>query len=353
MSATPLSLETAELEFLVGPYSSSAEVSLEPPSRMIRVKYGAVSDPGRVRPRNEDHYMVARVRRTFDVLAHNLPKEELTESLAEDAYVMVVADGMGGMNAGDVASMLAVSTGVQLADRSVKWGFKINDREARELQRRMSMYFRLIDRRITRKSEENRRYFGMGTTMTLAYSVGVHLFVIHVGDSRAYLYRRGELRQLTHDHTVAQALADAGHIDQSEVRTHSKRNTLTNYLGGHRGRVKADVLHLQLEDDDRVLLCSDGLSDMVEDPGIAAVLSAHPEPDAAALALTRAALDAGGRDNVTVIVTRYGMPFPFSSAGPAAETSTLGRAPEPSEPATEEFEAKDATDAGPGRLPDA
>ncbi|QEH32516.1 PP2C-family Ser/Thr phosphatase [Aquisphaera giovannonii] len=341
MSATPLSLETAEFEFLVGPYDSSSETPAEPPSRTIRVKYGAVSDTGRVRARNEDHYMVARVRRTLDVLAHNLPKGEMAESLAEDAYVMVVADGMGGMNSGDVASMLAISTGVKLADRSVKWGLKINDQEAAELLRRMSMYFRLIDRRITRKSEQHRRYFGMGTTMTLAYSVGIHLFLIHVGDSRAYLYRRGKLEQLTRDHTVAQALADAGQIEQSEVRTHSKRNTLTNYLGGHWGRVKADVLHLQLEDDDRVLVCSDGLSDMVDDPGIAAVLAAHPEPDAAALALTRAALDGGGRDNVTVLVARYGIPFSPRSTE-EADATPVAPGPAHADVATEDFPTEPA-----------
>ena len=213
--------------------------------------------------------MVARVRRTLNVLSHNLPKDEMPELIGEDAYAMVVADGMGGMNAGDVASMLAISTGVKLADKSVKWGFKINEKEARDLLDRMSAYFREIDRRITRKSETDRRLFGMGTTLTLAYSVGVHLFLIHVGDSRAYLFRRGQLQQLTRDHTVAQALADAGQIKQEDVRKHSKRNTLTNYLGGHRGKIKADVRWLRLEDGDRVLLCSDGLSDMVEDPEIA------------------------------------------------------------------------------------
>ena len=285
--AMPLSLETAEYEFLVSPLSSALGLASEPASRSVKVRFGAVSDAGRVRSRNEDHYMVARVRRTFNVLAHNLPKEEMPDFLGEDAYAMVVADGMGGMNAGDVASMLAISTGVKLADKSVKWGFKINEKEARELLSRISAYFREIDRRITRKSESDRRLFGMGTTMTLAYSVGIHLFIIHVGDSRAYLLRKGQLQQLTRDHTVAQALADAGEIKQQDVRKHQRRNTLTNYLGGHSGKVKADVRWLQLEDGDRVILCSDGLSDMVEDQGIAGCLVANPEPDTAAIALTQ------------------------------------------------------------------
>jgi PPM family protein phosphatase len=265
--------------------------------------------------------MVARVRRTFNVLAHNLPKEEMPDFIGEDAYAMVVADGMGGMNAGDVASMLAISTGVKLADKSVKWGFKINEKEARDLLARLSAYFREIDRRITRKSEGDRRLFGMGTTMTLAYSVGIHLFLVHVGDSRAYLFRNGGLQQLTRDHTVAQALADAGQITQDDVRKHVRRNTLTNYLGGHRGRVKADVRWLRLEDGDRVLLCSDGLSDMVDDPGITACLTKNPEADKAALALTKLALRHGGKDNITIVVANYAIPKNLAIASAQVDTA--------------------------------
>ncbi len=321
--AMPLSLETAEYEFLVSPLSSVEGPPKEPATLSIKVHFGAVSDAGRVRPRTEDHYMVARVRRTFNVLAHNLPKEEMPDFLGEDAYAMVVADGMGGMNAGDVASMLAISTGVKLADRSVKWGFKINEKEARDLLSRMSSYFREIDRRITRKSESDRRLFGMGTTLTLAYSVGIHLFIIHVGDSRAYLFRNGQLQQLTRDHTVAQALADAGEIKQQDVRKHMRRNTLTNYLGGHSGKVKADVRWLRLENGDRVLLCSDGLSDMVEDAGIAACLVENPEPDVAAIALTQMALRNGGRDNITVVVAQYSIPRPGEARPPLEDTADL------------------------------
>ncbi len=319
--AMPLSLETAEYEFLVSPLTSVEGPPKEPATLSVKVRFGAVSDKGRVRPRNEDHYMVARVRRTLNVLAHNLPKEEMPDFLGEDAYAMVVADGMGGMNAGDVASMLAISTGVKLADKSVKWGFKINEKEARDLLSRMSAYFREIDRRITRKSETERRLFGMGTTLTLAYSVGIHLFIIHVGDSRAYLFRKGQLQQLTHDHTVAQALADAGAIKQQDVRHHKRRNTLTNYLGGHSGKVKADVRWLQLEDGDHVLLCSDGLSDMVEDPGIAGCLVENPEPATAAIELTQMALRNGGKDNITVVVAQYTIPGPGAARPPLEDTA--------------------------------
>jgi serine/threonine protein phosphatase PrpC len=306
--AMPLTLETAECEFLVSPLTSIQIVPREPETTAIKVRIGAVSHPGHVRARNEDHYMVAKVRRSLNVLAHNLPKEELPDSIGDDAYCMVVAHGMGGMNAGDVASMLAISTGVKLVERSVKWGFKINEKEARELLNRVSMYFSEIDKRLTRKSEADRRLFGMGTTMTLAYSVGIHLFLIHVGDSRAYLHRDGQLQQLTRDHTVAQALADAGHINQEDVRTHLRRNTLTNYLGGHRGRVKADVRWLRLQDGDRLLLCSDGLTDMVDNASVADCMANQKDVDHCALTLNQMALDRGGKDNITVVVASYSIP---------------------------------------------
>jgi len=119
--ATPPSLEMAEYEFLVSPLSSVQDFPAEPSTLSVKVSFGAVSDTGKVRQRNEDHYMVARLRRTFNVLAHNLPKEEMPDFIGEDAYAMVVADGMGGMNAGDVASMLAISTGVKLRHWRRSW----------------------------------------------------------------------------------------------------------------------------------------------------------------------------------------------------------------------------------------
>ncbi len=319
MTAMPVNIETSQFEFLVSPLSSSSRPApREPHSTSVMVDLAATSHPGKVRNRNEDHYMVSRVSRHMEVLMDNLPAGEIPHDVGEVGYCMVVADGMGGMNAGDVASMMAISTGVRLADKSVKWGFKINEKEARELLHRMSMYFQEIDRRLTTKSESDRRLFGMGTTLTLAYSVGAHLFLIHVGDSRAYLWRRGEMKQLTRDHTVAQALADAGQIRAEEVRTHARRNTLTNYLGGHGGKIQADVRWTRLEDGDRLLLCSDGLSDMVDDVGILDVLNRGEDSRRTAEILLDRAMQAGGKDNITVVLAGYSFP---ASVAPSAEAA--------------------------------
>jgi serine/threonine protein phosphatase PrpC len=113
----------------------------------------------------------------------------------------------------------------RLADPAAeKWGFKVNQREARELFKRITQYLQEIDKTLTEQSEADHRLWGMGTTVTAAYSIGVDLFIIHLGDSRAYLYRGSTLQQLTKDHTVAQAMADAGYIAPEAVRHHAKRN---------------------------------------------------------------------------------------------------------------------------------
>jgi PPM family protein phosphatase len=222
---------------------------------------------------------------------------------------MFVADGMGGMAAGEVASRLAITTAMRLVNHSPKWGFKINRKEARELFERVRDHVKAIDETITERSEADHRLFGMGTTLTVAYSVGVDLFIVHLGDSRAYLFRKGRLQLLTKDHTVAQAMADAGYIPPEEVRHHRKRHVLTNYLGGHHGKVKGDVRWLRLADGDRLLICSDGLTDMVDDDAVAEILLKHEKPKDAVQTLLQEALLRGGTDNVTIVVASYTIPM--------------------------------------------
>jgi protein phosphatase len=297
-------LETAEYEVLISP-SAGESTQSKPASTDVRVEVGAVSHTGRIRSRNEDHFLVSRVSRQQQILQTNMPPNSLPDYTGEDGYLFIVADGMGGMAAGEVASRLAISTSLKLFQRSERWGFRVNQRVARELFERISEDLREIDRTLTEKSAKDRRLLGMGTTLTAAYSMGIDLFIVHLGDSRVYLYRGGVLKQLTKDHTVAQAMADAGYISPEDVRRHVKRNALTNFLGGHHGKVKADLRWLRLNDGDRLLLCSDGLNEMVDDPTIAKILAEHGDPNAASQRLLEAALDGGGKDNVTVIVAQY------------------------------------------------
>ena len=168
--------------------------------------------------------------------------------------------------------------------------------------------FNRLDDALLEHSEAYPRLKGMGTTLTGAYSFGEDLFILHIGDSRAYLLRKSNLKRLTRDQTVAQALADAGAIPPEEVSTHRLRHTLTSCLGGEARKIQMEVRHLRLIDGDRLLLCSDGLTDMMSDQEIAEVMQITEGSDEACQNLVNLALKKGGQDNVTVVLARYSIP---------------------------------------------
>jgi protein phosphatase len=156
----------------------------------------------------------------------------------------------------------------------------------------------------------------MGSTMTGARSFGRDLLIVHAGDSRAYLFRAGRLHRLTKDHTYAQFLIDTGALKAGDVASSGMRHVLTNVLGGSDAHVDVDVDLLRLEDGDRVLLCSDGLTDHVDDDTIARALSETRLSKEACPQLVQLALDSGGRDNVTVIVAAYSLPDEHAQSAP-------------------------------------
>jgi protein phosphatase len=221
---------------------------------------------------------------------------------------MAVADGMGGRAFGELASQLALRTGWDLGSAELSWTVKASEDEIRLLKEKARLYFELIDAAIAARAAGQPESQTMGTTLTIFYSVSSAGFVFHAGDSRAYLFRAGELSRLTHDHTLAQQLADEGAIPQQSVARSPYRNLLTNYVGGAKGDVHVDVSQLLLQDGDLVLLCTDGLTDMLPESQIAELLAAAQEPQATCQALVDRALAGGGRDNVTVVVGRYRIP---------------------------------------------
>ena len=170
--------------------------------------------------------------------------------------------------------------------------------------RRMAERFRDISRFISQRAAADPCLRGMGTTMTLACSLGLELVLCHIGDSRAYLFRQDAVRQLTRDMTMAQELIQAGMLNPAQSATYRFRHVLTQCLGAP-GTAKADVRHLTLRDDDQLLLCSDGLYDMVDDGLIADTLQGAASPQSACQTLVDRALDAGGKDNITVIVAHF------------------------------------------------
>ena len=299
-------------DIMSGKNEDSSESSIEnlatkffsPPPVTVHVEFGAQTHLGHSRSNNEDHYAIVRRSRSREVLKTNLPPEALPPS-QQDAYAMVVADGVGGESFGELASMFALSSAWELASSEIKWPVKVNPSESQELLDKLELYPRMIDQILRERAQKEPKLLGMATTFTCAYTVGLDAFIAHVGDSRAYLFRDGAIRQLTRDHTVGQDMVDAGVDLDDSPRLRRMRSVLTNWLGGHERKIFVETHHIKLEHNDRLLLCTDGLTDLVTDEQIQETLAAVPNPEDASQQLVEAALGRGGRDNITIVVATY------------------------------------------------
>jgi protein phosphatase len=207
-----------------------------------------------------------------------------------------------------VASRTAIRALIELALGTPDWIMRLNEELAQEVLQRLSQRIKQVGVALIEKARVDPRLTGMATTMTLACSLGANLLIAHVGDSRAYLFRQGQLYRLTSDHTVAQALAKAGWIGLEDVASHPLRNRLTQVVGSTGDKALADLGTVQLMDGDQVLLCTDGLTDMVEEAAITQALTLEGTAAAVCRALVEMALEGGGRDNITVVLGRYRIP---------------------------------------------
>ncbi len=295
-----------------------------PFSALVRVDAAGLTHPGCVRPSNEDHFLICRFGRYLQTLETNLPDLAQTSRFDERGYGFVVADGMGGSAAGELASSQAIHILINLVLYTPDWILRLDDESLTdEVLRRASERYQQVNRALAQEAAVAPQLRGYGTTMTLAASVGADLFVAHLGDSRAYLFRGNTLYRLTHDHTMAQRLADAGIISQERVATHRLRHVLTAFLGDNPDDVQPDVQRVRLVDGDCLLLCTDGMTDLVPDEDIAACLASRPSRDGSEESsaqvcqrLVDRALGTGGKDNVTVIVARYGFPSTLERDSP-------------------------------------
>jgi len=227
------------------------------------IAWGGRSDVGLVRSHNEDSFLVR-------------------------TPLFVVSDGMGGHAAGEVASSIAVETiGAQAPAEpdDILLGAAVE----------------AANRAVIRGAEEGRGKPGMGCTASSVLIKGDRMAVAHVGDSRVYLLHEGKLVRITHDHSFVEELIDAGQITEDEARIHPSRSVITRALGSD-PNMYSDHFSLEVHDGDRVILCSDGLSSMIDDQEIELLAVSSATPQAAADKLVSAALTAGGADNVTVLV---------------------------------------------------
>ncbi|MFL6182789.1 MAG: PP2C family protein-serine/threonine phosphatase [Actinomycetes bacterium] len=232
----------------------------------LTLRYAARSDVGHLREGNED-------------------------SGYASPHLLVVADGMGGAAAGEVASSVAVSAMASLDE----------DQPSGDVLETFASTVARIESQLAGLVETEPRLRGMGTTLTAVLRDDSRLGLVHVGDSRGYLLRAGKLERITRDHTLVQSLIDSGRLNESEAATHPQRNVLTRVLdGGH--PTEADLSIREIKAGDRILLCSDGLSGVVTSDTIGATLLANDDPQDAVNELVDLALRAGGPDNITCVV---------------------------------------------------
>lgn len=277
-------------------------------SSLVEVDLAALSHPGKVRKNNEDHYIVARFDRAMRTLLTNLPEGETPAAYAETVFGFLVADGVGGQAAGEVASRTAIQALVDLVIDTPDWIMRLDEPLAKEVLDRMERRFQKVREVLVERAKADPALRGMATTMTVACSVGPELLTAHVGDTRAYLFRDGRLSRLTRDQTMAQSLADAGAIRPDEVATHPMRHVLTSAIATRGAFVQVQLGRSRLEDGDQLLLCSDGLTEMVKEEAIAGVLRKPTSAADACRRLVDLALAGGGEDNVTVVLGRYRIP---------------------------------------------
>jgi protein phosphatase len=295
------------------PQTSTADLATAPNPEMtpppvarpvLTPRSHGLTDKGRVRSKNEDQFLIADLAKALQIRGSSLPQGEVQYS-GPQGHLFLVADGVGGSAGGEKASALAVNTVENYVLDTLSWCIHLRGKDGDGALAEFQRALKQADQKLCREANKRPELHGMGTTLTLAYFLDNELFVAHVGDCRCYLLRGGLLYRLTRDHTMVEEMVRHGYLKPEEAAKHSFRHVITNVVGGSSPGVEVEVHKLTLEGDDRLLLCSDGLTEMVADGEILDVLKAEAEPEKACARLVARANEQGGKDNVTVIVVHF------------------------------------------------
>ena len=292
-------LKLSDTTIVLGP------LDREPKTPPIQFDLAGASDIGSKRKQNQDHYMIAELRRQLSVISTDVPLESCDELYGcEPGQLLVVADGMGGHSDGELASNLAVQACARYVLDMMHWFLKLSTNDEDDFLDELSQSLTSAQEALYSRSDEGQGR--MGTTVTLAYILWPRMYVIHAGDSRCYVQRDGELSQLTKDHTVAQQLIDDKLMTADQAEKSAFAHVLWNCVGGSNDLVKPEVIRYRLQPGDQVLLCSDGLHGMIDDDAIASVLRSNAASEDAVKQLIADAIRGGGRDNVTTVLAKCG-----------------------------------------------
>ena len=241
------------------------------------LRFASKSDKGLLRSQNEDAHCIIG-------------------GTDGSPLVLAVADGMGGHLAGDIASQTAITV---IRDNLARDPFNTDTQEA--IDARLSELVQTANDMIYEKSSKEPSCFGMGTTLIIAVIANGKLSLAHIGDSCAYYLRSGTMTKITTDHSYVEELVRIGSLTREEAARHPKRNVITKVVGCD-GKISADLYWVDLQDDDRVLLCTDGLSKMLTESEITDAIVSSPDPDEICNALIAKSNNKGGLDNITVLI---------------------------------------------------
>lgn len=263
-----------------------------------------LTDIGYVRKNNEDQFLIADLNKSMRINQSSLPNKKYRLFGKASGKLLLVADGMGGHVAGEHASALTIDTIVHYVLNTMYWFLRIDEEDENDLEEELKSAVEKCQNMIYAAVKKNPNLKGMGTTLTMAYILWPSCYIVQVGDSRCYLNRNGQIKQLTIDQTLGQKLLEEGKMTPEQVRNNPFSRVLSSALGSE--TFAPDIYKVELQIEDTLMLCTDGVSGKLSEEQLCYILS-KPKYSAEMLCheLVQSALSAGGEDNATTITCRF------------------------------------------------
>ncbi|HEY3013136.1 MAG TPA: protein phosphatase 2C domain-containing protein [Gemmatimonadales bacterium] len=288
---------------MTAPQTTAPSAALDRKPRDEEIDVHGITHPGKVRTENQDHFLICALKKQMVVRLTSLPEvDQLTTEPERLAFLMMVADGVGGGVKGAEASRVALEAVANYVSSSMRCYYAAGSADDREFSEALEEGALQCHMELLRRGQENPDYRGMATTLTLYLGVWPRAYLLQVGDSRCYLLRRGELTQITRDQTMAQELVELGVLTRADASTSRLAHTLSSSIGG--SQTAPVVTRLDVAWGNVALLCSDGLTKHVPDERIRERLRSMTSAPQVCEDLLQDALEGGGTDNITIIVAR-------------------------------------------------
>ncbi len=274
------------------------------PAAGTAIDVAGLSHVGLVRPENEDQYLIAGIHKMLEIVDTSIPDHERDRLVSGKlGNVLVVADGVGGHAAGAQASSVAVESTITYVTKTMPCFFRMADSLQGDVQQELDAAIRGSHDAVLREAAADQTRRGMASTLTMAYLLWPRAFIVHVGDSRAYLLQGSELTRITRDQTYAQDMVDKGMLEPDQLDESPWSHVLSSALGAEAALTPV-ISNLEMAHNSSLLLCTDGLTKHVDDGAIRDHLQQGATAEECCRRLVAAALDGGGSDNVTVVVAR-------------------------------------------------